>query len=59
MSHGLHSAIDSLETARAMAHALAIAVPDDPDEKPDPDKVRELTRRTIDVWREAKMLTDA
>ncbi len=57
LGHGVHSAIDSLETARSMAHALAEALPDDPDGKVDPDKVRELTNRTIDTWREVKMLT--
>ena len=57
LGHGVHSAIDSLETARSMAHALAEALPDDPDAKVDPDKVRELTNRTIDTWREVKMLT--
>ena len=57
LGHGVHSAIDSLETARSMAHALAEALPDDPDDKVDPDKVRELTSRTLDTWREVKMLT--
>ncbi len=57
LGHGVHSAIDSLETARSMAHALAEALPDDPDGKVDPDKVRELTNRTLDTWREVKMLT--
>ena len=57
LGHGVHSAIDSLETARAMAHALAEALPDDPDDKVDPDRVRELTSRTLDTWREVKMLT--
>ena len=57
LGHGVHSAIDSLQTARSMAHALAEALPDDPDAKIDPDKVRELTNRTIDTWREVKMLT--
>ena len=57
LGHGVHSAIDSLETARSMAHALAEALPDDPDAKVDPDKVRELTNRTLDTWREVKMLT--
>ena len=40
-----------------MAHALAETLPDEPDGKPDPDQVRELTSRTLDVWREVKMLT--
>ena len=57
LGHGVHSAIDSLETARSMAHALAEALPDDPDAKVDPDKVRDLTSRTIDTWREVNMLT--
>ena len=57
LGHGVHSAIDSLETARAMAHALAEALPDDPDDKVDPDRVRELTSRTLDTWREVKNLT--
>lgn len=57
LADGVYSAIDSLETARAMANALAEALPDDPDDKPDPDRVRELTRRTIDTWREIKRLT--
>ena len=30
---------------------------DDPDDKADPDKVLELTSRTIDAWREVKLLT--
>lgn len=57
LGHVVHSAIDGLETACAMAHALAEALPDDPDDKADPDRVRELTRRTIDTWREVKKLT--
>ncbi len=57
LGHEVHDAIDGLETARAMAHALAEALPDDPDDKADPDKVRELTSRTLEVWREVKMLT--
>ena len=36
---------------------LAQALPDDPDDKADPDKVRELTRRTLDTWREVRKLT--
>ena len=40
-----------------MAHALAEAIPDDPNDKPDPDKVRQLTSLPLDVWREVKMLT--
>lgn len=40
-----------------MAHALAEAVPDGPEDKPDPDKVLELSSRTLAVWREVKLLT--
>ena len=50
-------AIHGLEKVRAMAHALAEAMPNDPEDKPDPDKVRELSSRTLDVWLEVKMLT--
>ena len=57
LGHVVHSAIDGLETARAMAHALAEALPDDPDDKADPERVGELARRTIDTWREVKKLT--
>ena len=57
LGHVVHSAIYGLKTARAMAHALAEALPDDPDDKADPDRVRELTQRTIDTWREVKKLT--
>ena len=57
LGHEVHDAIDGLETARAMAHALAEALPDDPDDKADPDKVRALTARTIDTWREVRQLT--
>ena len=57
LGHGVHGAIESLETARSMAHALAEALPDDPEDRADPDKVRELTSRTLDTWREVKMLT--
>ena len=57
LGHGVHSAIGSLQTDRSMAHALAEALPDDPDDKVDPDKVRELTSRTLDTWREVKNLT--
>ena len=56
--HSVHSAIDGLETARAMAHALAEALPDDPDDRADPVRVAELTCRTIDTWREVKRLTE-
>ena len=41
-----------------MAHALAEALPDDPDDKADPDRVRELTHRTIETWREVRKPTD-
>ena len=57
LGHETCGAIHGLEKVRAMAHALAEALPDDPEDKPDPDKVRELTSRTVDVWREVKMLT--
>ena len=57
LGHEVCDAIHGVETIRAMAHALAEALPDDPENKPDPDKVRELTSRTLDVWRQAKMLT--
>ena len=57
LGHSLCDATHGLETAHAMAHALAEALPDDPDSKVDPDKVRELTSSTIDTWREVKMLT--
>jgi len=57
LGHGVCDAVHGLEAVRAMAHALAEALPDDPEDKPDPNKVRELTSRTLDVWREVKMLT--
>ncbi len=57
LGHGVCSAIYGLETVRAMAHALAEALPDDPEDRADPDKVRELTARTINTWREVKNLT--
>ena len=57
LGHEVCDAIHSLEKVRAMAHALAEALPDDPGAKADPDKVRELSSRTLDVWREVKILT--
>ena len=57
LGHEMCGAIHGIEAVRAMAHALAEALPDDPEHNPDPDKVRELTSRTLDVWREVKMLT--
>ena len=57
LGHEVCGAIHGLEKVRAMAHALAEALPDEPEDKPDPDKVRELSSRTLDVWREVKMLT--
>lgn len=45
------------EMSDVLAHALAEALPDDPDDKPDPDRVRELTQCTIDTRREVKKLT--
>ena len=57
MGHEVCDAIHGVEAVRAMAHALAEALPDDPEDRPDPGKVRELTSRTLDVWREVKMLT--
>ena len=57
LGHEVCDAIHGLEKVRAMAHALAEALPDEPEDKPDPDKVRELTSRTLDVWREVKILT--
>ena len=57
LGHEVCDAIHGIEKVRAMAHALAEALPDDPDDNPDSDKVRELTSRTLDVWREVRMLT--
>ena len=57
LGHEMCDAIHGLEKVRTMAHALAEALPDDPEDKPDPNKVRELTSRTLDVWREVKVLT--
>ena len=57
LGHEVCDAIHGLEKVRAMAHALAEALPDDPEDKADPDKVQELSSRTLDVWREVKMLT--
>ena len=57
LGHEVCGAVHGVEKVRAMAHALAEALPDDPEDKADPDKLRELTSRTLDVWREVKMLT--
>ena len=57
LGHEVCDAIHGLEKVREMAHALAEALPDDPEDKADPDKVQELSSRTLDVWREVKMLT--
>ena len=57
LGHEVCDAVHGLEAVRAMAHALAEALPDEPEDKPDPDKVRELSSRTLDVWCEVKMLT--
>ena len=38
LGHGVHGAIESLETARSMAHALAEALPDDPEDRADPER---------------------
>ena len=57
LGHETCDAIHGLEKVRAMAQALAEALPDEPEDKPDPDKVRELTSRTLNVWREVKVLT--
>ncbi len=57
LAHSVCDAAHSLQTVRAMAHALAEAVPDDPEDQPDPGKVRDLSKITIDAWREVKMLT--
>lgn len=57
LGHEVCGAIHGLEKVRAMALALADALPDEPEDKPDPDKVRELSRCTLDVWEEVKMLT--
>ena len=56
LGHGVCDVSHNLEAVRAMARALAAAVPDDPGDKPDPDKVRELSSCVLDVWREVKML---
>ena len=39
-----------------MAHALAEAIPDDPEDKPEADKLRELSGHVLDIWREVKSL---
>ena len=56
LGHSVCGAFHSLEIASSLAHALAEALPDDPEDNADPDKVRELTSKTIDAWREVKML---
>ena len=57
LGHVVCDASHSLEAVREMALALAEAVPDDPEDKADLDKIRELSSRTLDVWREVKMLS--
>lgn len=57
LGHSVCDVSHGLERVRAMAHELAEALPDDPEDKADPDKVRELSSRTLEVWREVKMLT--
>ena len=57
LGHSVCDAAHSLQTVGAMAHPLAEAVPDDPEDQPDPDKVRDLSQITIDAWHEVKMLT--
>ncbi len=57
LGHTVCDASHGLEAVRAMARALADAIPDDPEDKPDPDMVRELSGHVLDVWREVKMLT--
>ncbi len=57
LGHTVCDATHGLEAVRAMARALAEAIPDDPEDKPDPDMVRELSGHVLDVWREVKMLT--
>lgn len=47
LGHSVCDASHSLETVRAMAHTLAEAIPDHPEDQPDPDKVRELSKITI------------
>ena len=56
LGHTVCDASHGLEAVRAMARALAEAIPDDPEDKADPDKVRELLSLTFEVWREVKML---
>ena len=56
LGHTVCDASHGLETVRAMARALADAIPDDPEDKPGRDKVRELSSHVLDVWREVKML---
>ena len=57
LGHTVCDASHGLEAVRAMARALADAIPDDPEDKPDPDKVSELSGHVLDVWREVKLLT--
>lgn len=57
LGHEVCNVVHGIEKVRAMAHAMAEALPDEPEDKPDPDKVRELSSRTLDVWREVRMLT--
>ena len=57
LGHTVCDASHGLEAVRAMARALAEAIPDDPEDKPDADKVRELSGHVLHVWREVKLLT--
>ncbi len=56
LGHTVCDASHGLEAVRAMARALADAIPDDPEDKPDAEKVRELSSHVLAVWREVKML---
>ena len=57
LGHTVCDATHGLEVVRAMASGLAGAIPDDPEDKPDSDKVREFSGHVLHVWREVKMLT--
>lgn len=56
LGHGVCDANHGLEAVRAMARTRADAIPAIPEDKPDPDKIRDFSGHVLHVWREVKML---
>lgn len=58
LGHGIMGTEQALERARTLAQRIAAALPADPEQRPDTEKVSALTRETADTWEWVRTMTD-